>query len=599
MFQLKRAIISLSLMLAFMIVLEIVRMGLANDSKYGINIVDTLPLIVSASEDLNYSSLDYLILYDNNETNSIYAKTNYEELFKFYKINVEIKDTREYIGDYRNYKGVFIAFADWALINNIPSLINYVEQGGNVAFIFTPLFEGTYNTLSSPLGIIETGDPLPREGIITQGDFLICGNDVRFEYPSILNYAYQIQLNDNCEVLLRSFDNTPLLWKTNKGNGMVVVCNNDLTKSKHSRGLVTGIIALFEKDFLYPVANSWVTFLTAFPTSSNSTNNAYIRKLYALDTNSFIRNMWWPDMLRLSRKYNIYYTSVFVQNYTANVEPPFYQEGLTKNDLIGVGSDILRSKGEIGFNGYNFRPLGLEGDFKLEGWFVPWVKYENMVLATKEVVSFTKEAFPNYILRTYAPPAGQLSPDGRRAVIEGCPTVKVISGLYESNWGNQLVQDFKKEQDGTISFPRVANGFIPETGIQWDLSNSAEAFGIVSHDIDMIEILFPDGEDYKWNIISKMLTDLIEKLRTSYKFIEPQTASNAAQRVERLSQLKITQKKDDKGIYYKCFDFTANTNFILRTQKAIKTTVGCSTTKINNNSYLVTAQTPDFSILWS
>jgi hypothetical protein len=599
MHQLKRALISLSFMLAFMIVLEIVRMGLANDSKTGVNTVKVYPGAISAADDSTYLAKKYLLLYDGNEKHSAYAKDNYSELLKYLKIDFDLKDVKEYSGDYKGYDCVLITTADWALIKGIPSLVSYVEAGGNAAFLLTPLAEGTYYTLSSYLGIIETGNPTQRQGVITQGNFMICGPNLKFDYPSVLNYAYGLQLSKECEVLLRAGDNVPLVWSIKKGQGKIAVCNTDLTKSKNARGVVTGIIANLEEDFNYPISNAWVTFLTAFPTTSTSTNNAYIRKLYAVDTNSFIRNLWWPDMLRIYKKYRIYYTSVFVQNYTENVKPPFYQEGLSKNDLIGLGSDILRSRGEIGFNGYNYRPLGLKGDFKMEGWFVPWTEFSDMVMATQEVVKFTHTAFPNYELKTYAPPAGQLSPEGRRAVIEGCNTVKVISGLYESNWGNQLVQEFKTESDGIVSLPRIASGFDPPTGIEWNLANSAEATGIISHDINMIEILFPDGKGVKWSAMYKKLTDILNSMRASYSYIEPKTASNAGVNIDNTTKLAIKRKADEKGIYISASNLTPSQEFILRSEKEVKSTNGCTVTKINASTYLVKAEKAEFSIIWN
>jgi hypothetical protein len=134
MHQLKRALISLSFMLAFMIVLEIVRMGLANDSKTGTNTIKVYPAPVSAVADESYLTKKYLIVYDANEKHSAYAKDNYAGLLQYLKIDYDLKDVKEYTGDYKGYDCVLITTADWGLIKDLPSLVNPSPTFGHLIF---------------------------------------------------------------------------------------------------------------------------------------------------------------------------------------------------------------------------------------------------------------------------------------------------------------------------------------------------------------------------------------------------------------------------------------------------------------------------------
>ena len=48
-----------------------------------------------------------------------------------------------------------------------------------------------------------------------------------------------------------------------------------------------------------------------------------ITKLYGMDINQFYTNIWWPDLTKISKTYNIKFTGDMLEDYNSIVDPPF------------------------------------------------------------------------------------------------------------------------------------------------------------------------------------------------------------------------------------------------------------------------------------
>lgn len=596
--QLRRALISLSLMIIFMLILQVVRMGLVSESENIYNIPNRLPLATSTFVEPDAKNSRYLIVYNQDEELSVNTKSSLSYMLQYQKAEVNVKEAKEFNNEYEGYKAVIIASGDWGIVS-LDKLSSYVEKGGNVLLAIMPNVNSAYYSLGPALGIRETGTIKENKGVITKSDFLIAGRDKKYIVAPWLVQSLYVQLSDKCIVHMTSDDGAPLLWQVKHGSGNFIVSNTPMISYKSGRGVATGALSLLDDFYIYPITNAWVEFITGFPASADSINSMVIKKYYSTDVNSFVRKKWWPDMAKLAYKYNMVYTSIYVQNYNDVVEPPFFAEGLTRNDLISLGTEVMRSGGEMGFHGYNYRPLGLKDTIGKGGWFIPWPGITEMEQATKAICDFTRASFPNYTLRCYVPPAGQLTEEGRTAMLKYATGVKIISGVYEKYYQDQLVQEFSPGKDGIAEFPLAAIGSDPSKGSEWQLVNTAESLGIISHDISLIDIMYPTQSDKTWDKIMPILDGLFKRSYDTYGFLDRETVTNASEKVLRHTILKVNRKKESNSMTVFCENLTPGSSFILRTDRAISSSTGCMFKRIATNAYIITAQTPKFSLAWN
>ena len=76
--------------------------------------------------------------------------------------------------------------------------------------------------------------------------------------------------------------------------------NNSLMAYKATGGLLLALLGQLQGPLLYPVVNARVFALESFPLPAD-VNSAFLREVYLRSGRSFLRDLWWNDMVRFSR----------------------------------------------------------------------------------------------------------------------------------------------------------------------------------------------------------------------------------------------------------------------------------------------------------
>ena len=137
----------------------------------------------------------------------------------------------------------------------------------------------------------------------------------------ILAINLQLSYTDSNLVHAESNNRIPLLWEHKQGKGLIVV-NNLSVCSRESRGYYAAAYSLLQDVFAYPVINSSLFFIDDFPAPLPIGYNEYITKFNKRDVRSFFLNVWWPDLIDLSKRYGLKYTGLIIQDYNERVAPP-------------------------------------------------------------------------------------------------------------------------------------------------------------------------------------------------------------------------------------------------------------------------------------
>ena len=174
----------------------------------------------------------------------------------------------------------------------------------------------------------------------------------------------------------------PLIWENSYGKGKFVVDNFGLCE-KATRGFFAASYSLLTDVMVYPVLNGSVFYLDDFPSPVPSGDGTYIKRDYGLSIKEFYTNIWWPDMLDMAEEHGVKYTGVIIDNYEDDVSGDVVeQEDVQRFQYFG--NMLLHQGGELGYHGYNHKPLSLSNvDYANILPYKTWESYDAMKKATR------------------------------------------------------------------------------------------------------------------------------------------------------------------------------------------------------------------------
>ncbi len=312
---------------------------------------------------------------------------------------------------------------------------------------------------------------------------------------------------------------------------------------------------------------------------------------------SSYRNIWWPDIIKGAKKYNIKYSGTIIENYTDNVKAPFAKNSGVDSSLLLYGRELLINGGELGIHGYNHQSLALKNYIKQSLGYNPWNSEVDMEKSILEVNRFAKTSFPNYDFRLYVPPSNILSPEGKATIKKTMPDLKIIASIYVNNEFKDAYSQEFEIKDGITELPRLTYGYSATSEIVWNTYNGLTSLGVFSHFIHPDDVLDKERNDNKtWPEMLKDYNSFLDDIYSKFHWLKPNTASEAAEAFKIYNDVQpaIDYKADSVNVY--CENFVENTSFILRSKTKVLSYKECTVSKIDSDVYLVVAKKPSFSI---
>jgi hypothetical protein len=495
------------------------------------------------------------------------------------------------------YQTVVFAFEELNRLNQLPELMQWVENGGRVLFSERP---GNYKIIQSiapNLGIQSVQDHFIDTTGITFVSDLMPGTKGQTLYSPefITNSSLAVVLQSSAEVHMISADKykMPLLWTYNYGKGRFVMINGSFN-TKGDRGILGAAYSLLQDVFVYPVINSSVFFIDDFPAPIPEGSNPEITEEFNQDINGFYKDVWWPDMRDLGREYGLKYTGVLVETYATQTQPPF-NKAVEKDDQRFLGSALFNVGGEIGLHGYNHEPLCLEADGKNQKvGYSTWPSTEAMGSSIQELVNFGNSIFPGYTYTAYVPPANILCPEARQLLPKILPDLKVISSIYVSDSDNVAYsQEFTEDPDGIIDLPRIVSGYGSNFYDKWAMINELSLQYVNSYFVHPDDMLDDSRRaDLTWAEMRDDFDQSVKWLIDSAPGLRQMTVTNGAAAVQRFARLKVNTKMGTDSYTIQLGNFYDEAWLLLRSSKKPVTIEGGTITPVTSNLYLVKAADP-------
>lgn len=538
----------------------------------------------------------YLIIYDSKKEYLMDSKKHIQSILDYTKKEYDLIDVEDVSQINHEYNNVIMIIEDINRLKDIDNFLKYIVEGGNIFFPYRLQTTGSFYIISRKLGILDYGEYVDASGIRLLDNVMIKGTGFEItEKELIENSSLTVTLSTDCKRYAESIEGTPLLWEKPYGQGNIIYFNGTMLDVKTSKGLIAGAISLLGEEYIYPIMNAKISFIDDFPAPFPLGKHKNIQKEFDGTVTEFFRDVWWPDMLELSHKYNLIYTGVIIGTYNDDVKN-ITQDGFDLNmkDLVYYGRELLNGGGEIGIHGYNHQPLATKELFDKELNYKPWENTDMMIKSIQEVDKLAKKAFPNYEFRVYVPPSNILYPEGKKAILESNTDIKIVASVNNGGGdSDSYVQEFKISSDGMIELPRLTSGYLDTDVNRWGILSGITSYGYFSHFVHPDDILDDNRNgDKGWRDLFKNYTQINKNLFNNHRWLRPMTASEGAN--EMIKYLKCEPKYEIKDDYMKiyCNNFYDEAYFILRTEKEIESLEDCDIEEIDKNIYSVKVNEP-------
>jgi hypothetical protein len=540
----------------------------------------------------------FLLIYDPGEESSVALKNNVEKTLSYMKKKHESVPSAKIPKDSQQYQTIMILFSDLESVKDFDILTEYVFQGGKLFFAVRPDISQTFREIHGLIGINES-EPSYKDTktIRVESDLLINTKDLRFkDKDGLSDYVLDISLNENSTLLASTDRATPYLWSTPYGSGTFMVFNGTMLENKMNRGLIAGSLSHLNEDFIYPIINSKVVYIDDFPAPFPGGTHELIEGDYKTNTASFFHKVWWPDMLRMAKEFDVKYTAGIIESYNNDVDGPF-NERLSEENLKLFGRELINKGGELAVHGYNHQSLTLDQEQVESLGYTAWKSEKDMAASLRELNQFVQEIFPGYTLKTYIPPSNVLSIEGKKAIKQAIPSVSNIASLHlDDEEGISYVQEFKYSADYN-EIPRLTSDYHFTDEVQWTIANGATLYGAFSHFIHPDDILDVHRSENKgWPELSSGFFKMLKDVHEKYPWMKSHTASESAESLKKFQDAEVYFSQDDHIIQGFINHFQGELDFILRTDKKVVDSTGCDVRKISSDYYLVRAVSAKMTI---
>lgn len=551
-----------------------------------------------------------LILYSPKDETSVKYKANLEDTLGYLKRNYESLDiARTDSVSYSNYSMVILASQNLEaeLKDSAKRLFTYVEQGGRLFWgILQNETESEFQSIYKKMGVMDYGDYEEFQSLTFQEDLLPGMKGETFEEEDFEDVCLFVRLVDDARVYCYTDINNhqiPLIWSYDYGKGRTVCFNSTSIVGDFYRGISAGCINALYDTVMYPVINAKCVFIDDFPSPQYESESDVVRKDYNRSVKEFYRDIWWPDMQKAGNKNHYVYTGLFVSTYNNIVDPEKFVFDETSMEQY-YGNSLLRAGHEMGAHGYNHQSLAGEGETPKEMGYRAWKSQDDMAASLKKLVSITEKLFPGTKLMTYVPPSNYLSAEGREAVKEALPDLKVISGVYtnEGEEGVVYSQQFEIADDGVAEFPRITSGMMLSQYDKLEWMSAMGLHGVFSHFIHPDDIFDEErGKGQNWETLLESYETLLTEVNEAAPGIRSLSASDGAEALKVYQEIQPKLMYTDSEVRGSLENFKGEAYFFLRTdKKPVSKNDACVITRLGKDDgdlyYLVKVMQPEFVI---
>lgn len=427
----------------------------------------------------------------------------------------------------------------------------FIADGGMVIFA-AGLSEGDQDSYLVPfLGITE-------KSIRKNYNEFEFENDLWPLQPEKMNYdgynmSTWIKVNSDADVYIRDKnDQIPILYTYDYQDGRCCLVNGTLLSDRGCSGILTGAICAVSEDFLYPVVGVKSVFLDNFPMVTY-VNDELCMKMYGCITESFVRDVAWPQFQGMGLRTNTVYSSSIIAESAGKESFPKIQEGLFNT----IGKSALQHDGELLYSAYA-------------------EKNENYYY-NEELIKGFNETFVDYKIQGLA----VMSDEFYEEMLN-------IPGVDIGAVRNKLTEkDAFRYTEDYFCFPQGTYGNDMEAGNLLEICSLYAAYGMISHTFDINTLIAEDEDTASWDKYKEQIAVFESEVLSKTKLLSAKTLSHVRDYVKSYDGLNYSWVKNGNEVVINGSDMMVGQMFFYHTQDKLVNVEGARYEDIGNGYYML------------
>lgn len=393
-------------------------------------------------------------------------------------------------------------------------------------------------------------------------------NRLRFEEPLLpiqaeemvyggYNMSTWLAVGDEAKVYIRDADSgVPVLYTCGYGEGAVCLINGTFLADIRCAGLLTGAVGTLQEDFLYPVMGTKTVFLDNFPMITFIDDKLCMR-MYGCSTESFVRDVVWPDLQGISLRTQTPYTSSVLAVASSEESFPEINDSL----FTTIGKSALQFDGELIYAA-NCRDTG-------------------GIAFNYDFIEEFASVFTNYEIRGLAIQADTFREE--MIAVPGARIMAVRTDLAGEGAGFSCDKDY-------LEFPAATRGNSLEEGNLFSIASVMGAYGMISHVFDINTLIAEDGETASWDSDKKQIGLFESEVLKRTPWLEGRVLSRMGDDIRSYLNLEYTWKREGDTITLEGSNMVKGQAFFLRTEGEILEAEGAGYESVGNGYYILRLQ---------
>ncbi len=420
----------------------------------------------------------------------------------------------------------------------------YVEKGGGLAV----LYRAWNGFLQETMGILNAGEPQVVQsaaGVRFERDLFPGVKGLELEEGELGEFSSlaPISLKEGeAQVVAVSTDNQarPLVWERKYGKGRVLFWNTDWLANKVFRGFIVQSVLSVQEVAVASLANVATFQIEGFPPPAAGQKIEPVAREYDLSPAEFYNQVWYPDMVALSKRHNIHYTWAVAFNSNERITSPFDDFSDWMKPEIELNAQMVpfspyisrlasQRRDEMALAGYNYQPLRQE----------QWGEVNNMVAALEAARQRWKTDSLGSLPVSYIPPGDAYDETGLQALLQVFPSMKVVAGTGFGSFDQGGDREFGPEpwNEALFDLPGWSEGYVLDGPTRLRILSELGLFGVWTHSLRPDDLLGPPtlpwrgDEDDPNDGLGDRFEALLTFVHDNYPWLDHMTTEGAYQRL--------------------------------------------------------------------
>ena len=562
------------LMVMLFILFQITSVSITFHSEDGSTaVIDNQTQGTNTSE--NYSPQYLLItgesssLAENVEQELKYLKADYKSVTSLLNVSQE---------ELANTKVVILASESMKDAYDYTSLRKCVDQGISVIIAKLPLDE-VNEEWKQLIGINSIDEEATAEGIITFSGFMLGGKQ---RYSGYIEDIPDIRVSSTCKTFVAGYteykrdngntgvDYHDLIWRNRyQGSDIYVVCGS-FFESNTGIGILSAIFSDMAEDYIYPVINSRSLIVSNAPYLTSENSEETIQR-YVRTPRRFFEDLILPNLVSLCLNMDMVPSIYPVASFDESKNPV---NAADMGALTTSAREFLRIGGEIGISGYD--QINTHPKEKVLSTIDTFQKtLNNTQFKSLDLKAYDKEYWNDLI----------------QSAKKKMPLTSIISGYEQGDAFSYIDNDI-------VTIPAITDGFNYDNKEElFKFRSTMTALGVLTHEIDMSEILFPENDSQDWAVSMIELAKIADSYWTQFDVFENDTISRSAEKVANFLTINPIISQEGDTIDVDIDQFQKEAYFILRTDKDISNVKNGTFQSIEEGAYLIKATGKNLQII--